>query len=109
MPNTYRQIFLPYALVPLEDGSFLPVNRLYKPLGIASSDFVKYEKHPTRVKINGLTARKARSIGLEVKEEAGSYFYFYSDRNNPERSSSNWNRYQAILSKLMKMTVAPAK
>jgi hypothetical protein len=26
-----------------------------------------------------------------------------------ERSTANWNRYQAILSKLMKMTVSPAK
>lgn len=104
---TYRQVFLPYALVPLSDGSFLPVNRLYKPLGISSSEWVVYETHPTRVKVAGLTARKARAIGLELKEENGSYFYFYGDGTNPERSPANWNRYQAILAKLMKLQVEP--
>ena len=108
MPDNYRKIFLPYAIMALEDGAFLPVNRKYKPLGISSRTMVDYESHPTKVKIKGLTPAKAKKIGLKTNGDGGNY-YLYDDRTNPERSIENWNRYQAILSKLMKMSVSPAK
>ncbi|UPJ47707.1 hypothetical protein IVB30_31305 [Bradyrhizobium sp. 200] len=105
MAYTYLQIFLPYALIALKDGSFLAVNRKYKPLGISSSEMIDYDSHPTKVKIKGLMAAKAAKLGLKVREGA-THFYLYDDGTNPERSAANWNRYQGILAKLMKLTVS---
>ena len=41
MNCTFRQIFLPYALMSLGDRWFLPVNRKYKPIGYPNK-FVDY-------------------------------------------------------------------
>ena len=53
MPS-FRQVFLPYALLRLGDGWFLPVNRQYKPLG------------QSKIKIKGLTDAKAEKLGLQI-------------------------------------------
>lgn len=109
---SYRAIFFPYAIVALKDGTFLPVNRNYKPLGISSRDMVDYESHPTRVKIKGLTASRAERLGLKVSADAdrngAMHYHLYNDATNPENSEANWKRYQIVLSKLMKLKVSPA-
>ena len=85
----FRQIFLPYALMNMHDGWFLPMNREYKPLG-------------PKVRIKGLTAGKAEKIGLK---DGGNYYYLYDDATQPQSSAANWHRYEQILEKLMRMEV----
>jgi hypothetical protein len=87
--QSFRQIFLPYALMNLHDGWFLPVNRNYKPLG-------------PEVRIKGLTAARAEKIGVKVGE---NFYYLYDDATNPQISAANWRRFAAILEKLMKLEV----
>jgi hypothetical protein len=87
--HSFRQIFLPYALMNLGDGWFLPLNRNYKPLG-------------PEVKIRGLNGAKAEKIGLK---DGKNFYYLYDDASNPQASSANWGRYEAILAKLMKLDV----
>jgi hypothetical protein len=101
MPS-FRQLFLPYALMRLSDGWFLPVNRRYKPLGQSGGVFVDYGAHYAKVRIKGLTEARAEHIGLKV---GGNAYYLYDDGTNPQASAANWSRYEAILSKLMKMEV----
>jgi hypothetical protein len=101
---SFRQIYLPYAIVVLKDGSHLVVNRRYKPLGISANDWIDYDTHPTRRKIKGLTDAKAEKVGLKVsKSEGGSdtIYYLYNDGTNPEDSSANKQRYDAIITKLL--------
>jgi hypothetical protein len=88
MPS-FRQVFLPYALMNMHDGCFLPVNRNYKPLG-------------PEVKIKGLTAARAEKIGLK---DGGNFLYLYDDATNPQASAANWRRYEAILERVMKLEV----
>jgi hypothetical protein len=94
MPS-FRQVFLPYALMRLGDGWFLPVNRLYKPLGDDAS-------HQAKVHIKGLTDAKAEKLGLKVSPH---FYYLYDDGTNPQASPANWRRYEAILANLMKLEV----
>jgi hypothetical protein len=89
MPS-FRQAFLPYALMRLGDGWFLPVNRQYKPLG------------QSKVKIKGLTDAKAEKLGLKI---GGHSYYLYDDATNPQASAANWSRYEVILAKVMKLEV----
>ena len=86
----------------LGDGWFLPVNRSYKPLGQFGGLFVDAGAHPAKVRIKGLTAARAERLGLMV---GGNAYYLYDDGTNPQASAANWSRYEAILSKLMKMEV----
>jgi hypothetical protein len=99
--NTFRQIFLPYALMKLRDGWFLPVNRKYKPLGYPDRG-IDYDAATSKVRIKGLTDARAERIGLKVTTFS---YYLYCDHTNPERSAANWRRYQGILMKLMKLMV----
>jgi len=90
-----RQVFLPYAIIPVNDSEFLFVNRKYKPIGVLSGDHVDYETHPSRVKMKGLTPAKAAKAGLHMGDNG--YFYFYSDATIPTDSKANWDRYEKIL------------
>jgi hypothetical protein len=109
---SYRQIFMPYALINLGDRWFLPVNRRYKPLGHPDA-WYDYEKHPSRVRIAKLTAKKAVQIGLlgadsAIPIDTTSHLYLYSDGTNPENSPAMLQRYEAIMAKLMKLDVQQA-
>jgi len=91
MPS-FRQIFLPYALMNLGDGRFLPLNRNYKPLG-------------AEIRIKGLTAARAEKIGLI---DGKNFYYLYDDGTNPQSSTANWRRYEAILERVMKLEIEQA-
>jgi hypothetical protein len=109
--TSFGRIYLPFAIIVLEDGSHMTVNRKYKPLGVASSDHVEYETHPSRAKIKGLTDAGAEKIGMAVHKfpnKPETTYYLYHDETNPERSAALRARYDAILAKLADLeTVAP--
>jgi len=102
--TTFRQIYLPYALMIMSDGCFLPVNREYKPLGQVG-EMIPGVAHRTKVRIKGLTQAKAERIGLKL---GGRFLYLYDDATNPQMSAANWRRYEAILERLMKMEIENA-
>lgn len=110
MPSySFRQIYLPYAIVVLNDGSHLVVNRRYKPLGISASDWIDYDTHPTRRKIKGLTDAKAQKLGLKISRAGGNtdtIYYLYNDGTNPEESAANKKLYDGIVTKLLAMQTA---
>jgi hypothetical protein len=85
----FRQIFLPYAIMNMHDGWFLPMNREYKPLG-------------PEVRIKGLTAARAEKIGLK---DGKNFYYLYDDATQPQSSPANWRRYEAILERVMRLEV----
>lgn len=105
--TTIRQIYMPYVIAVLGNGEFLPLNRFYKPIGVSSETWVKYETYPTRLRIKGLTDAKAKQIGMEVSksgdDSSDTMYYLYEDATNPSESKANWDRYQGILAKLIKL------
>ncbi len=100
MPS-FRQVFLPYALMRLGDGWFLLVNRQYKPLGHFSG-WGNLDAQQAKVRIKGLTDARAERLGLKI---GGHAYYLYDDGSNPQASAANWRRYEAILARLMKLEV----
>jgi hypothetical protein len=100
MSDTFRHIFLPYALMKLGDRWYLPVNRHYKPLGHPGGVFADY--HEAAVLIQGLTPARAKRIGLTSGPQA---YYLYDDSNTPDRSAACWRRYEGIMAKLMRLAV----
>lgn len=79
-------------------------NRRYKPVGIARTDWVKYEDYPVRVKFKGLTKAKARQIDFQGREDLQT-IYLYNDGCVPTDGAANWAAYAARLKVLASLKV----
>lgn len=102
-----RQIFMPYCLERLEDGSYLFLNRRYKPLGVSSEDFVDYELAVGRFKFKrALSAKQIASLSHSGSTEAGR-IYLYDDGCIPTSSDAAWTAYSAKLKRLAGYEVVP--
>ncbi len=93
---------MPYCLERLADGSYLPLNRRYKPIGQATLDFVDYETVKAgRVKITPAKARK-----LEYRPTLDpARIYLYNDGCLPDASAEHWQRYAERLALLAKLSI----
>lgn len=104
MTEDFRRVFLPYCLQKLDDGRYIVLNRLYKPLGVMTSDWIKYEDHPSACKIKGLTAKRASLISHRGLPDLES-IHLYADGSIPTDSKENMNGYSQRLAALAKLTV----
>lgn len=93
-----RHVWLPYALMRLADGTYLPVNRQYKPLGTTGSGWVDYEQiSEGRIRITPALARKLCVRG--VGDMDADRIYLYADASAP-RDAANWAAYASRLEAL---------
>lgn len=98
----FRAIYFPYCLQKQKDGSWVILNREYKPVGFNTSEFITYEEFPVAVKLEGLTPKKANKLAYSGEME-GDRIYLYNDGCVPTRSKKNMDAYLeklAILAKL---------
>ena len=104
----FNLAFLVYCLQRLEDGSYLALNRQYKPLGVFSTEWVEYETHPSRFKFK--RALSASQIAfLSYKGDASpERIYLYAGTCNPTLSDADWRAYSARLQRLASYKVEPA-
>ena len=105
MANTeseLRQLILIYCLDRMPDGSYVALNRRYKPIGFNNGpmEFVKYEDFPVRFKFK--RALSARQIAaLSYKGDTGvERIYLYGDGCIPTSSDAAWSAYSARLQRL---------
>ncbi len=99
-----RQIHLPYVIRRLADRRYIVLNRLYKPLGIASTAWVVYEAHPSAVHLSGLTPAVAKKLSFRGSEDVDE-IYLYNDGCNPSNSREDWISYQARLQLLAELEI----
>ncbi|GGX33146.1 hypothetical protein GCM10007242_45290 [Pigmentiphaga litoralis] len=101
MSDFARRVFFPYCLKRLDDGRFIVLNRLYKPIGEQSRDHVVYETHSTvtEMKITPAIARKLSWSGNGMTEEG--FIMLYRDGD----LASNRGAYLERLSLLMDVAV----
>ena len=52
----FRSVYFPYCIKKQDDGSYIVLNREYKPLGFNSREHFNYEDYPISSKIKGLTS-----------------------------------------------------
>jgi hypothetical protein len=101
MPSRdFRAVFLPYCLKKQSDGSYVVLNRDYKPIGLKTMDHINYEKY--RVKIPGLKARLAAVLSISKSVDVEN-IYLYDDKTSPTQGKKNMTAYLdklEILSKL---------
>lgn len=84
----FRAVCLPYCLKKQEDGTYLVLNREYKPLSFKTryNDFLEQDL-PIYLKIKGLTKKKIEKIisigeGACIQNE-GTDIFLYNDDSNP--------------------------
>lgn len=96
----FRRVFLPYCIERVEGHGHVVLNRLYKPLGMRSTEQVDYAPHA--VKFIGLTPAKAEQLS-HARNSSTDRIHLYADSSAPTRSPEDWDTYQrrlAILSTL---------
>jgi hypothetical protein len=105
MANTeseLRQLILIYCLDRMPDGSYVALNRRYKPVGFNNGpmDFVKYEDFPVRFKFKrALSARQIAALSYKGDTNA-ERIYMYGDGCIPTSSDADWSAYSARLQRL---------
>ena len=62
MNKNIRCIHFPYCILKQENGNYAILNRLYKPLGFISHNWVEYSDYPIEFKFARLTSRTAEKL-----------------------------------------------
>lgn len=96
----FRELFLIHSLQRLADGSYIALNRRYKPLGMAGGDRIDYEAAPGRFKFKrALTARQRALLSFDG-DPGAERIYLYDDSCVPTGSAAAWTAYSARLQRL---------
>ncbi len=96
--NDFRRVCLPYCLQRLSDGTWLPLNRHYKPLGTKPGEWVDYEKADPAARLK-LSATKLKAVDWKGLGE-GEQVFLYNDGCIPEPGTPHWTAYCLKLAKL---------
>lgn len=105
MPNAaieFRWLFLIYCLHRLPDGSYIALNRDYKPLGFGfeRAPWVEYETAPGRFKFKR-ALREDQVIALSYRgDPTPERIYLYNDACVPTSGAVAWREYSARLERL---------
>ena len=97
----FRGLYLPYCLVKQDDGRYIILNRIYKPLGIFSQEWVDYGSYPIRVKIH---KRLINKLSIDGKGDTDR-IYLYNDGTKPVRDKKYMEDYLAKVAILAKLSV----
>lgn len=98
--TTLRQQLLIYCLHRLGDGSYIALNRAYKPLGFPGPGWVDYQAAPGRFKFKRALSA-AQVAELSHSGDAGAErIYLYDDGCVPTDSAEAWAAYSARLQRL---------
>jgi hypothetical protein len=85
LSNEFWHYHLPYKMMNLEHSRtknlYLPVNRNYKPLGIISGDFVKYDDYIDQAIIFSRPLRENELFWNRRSDGSISEYYLYNDGN----------------------------
>lgn len=99
---------MPYCLHKVEDkhGGWIPLNRLYKPLGQPGGDWVDYGNVPPECRLKRLSRETAILLSWngEGKTNEKAVFLYY-DGSSPFRSRSHWDSYSKKLARLTQLMI----
>ena len=99
----FDQIYLPYCLRRLDDGSWVALNRKYKPVGFNTRDWTDYDDYPVSFNFGPRDEKVLRTLSVDDDQIEG-IVYLYSDSCAPDRSPRDASNYFNKLGKLMKMS-----
>ena len=99
----YRIAF-PYCIEKQEDGSYVVLNREYKPIGFLTEERLDYGKYPIGIRFKGLKEETIRKISVDG-DQSDRAIYLYGDGSKPTQNEKNMRDYLERLSVLMSLKV----
>lgn len=88
--------FFPYCLKKQPDGSYLILNRDYKPVGFNTKEHVVYEDFPVSVKFARLLPATAAKLSVHGHADVDTIF-LYDDGSVPTETKAKMSDYLARL------------
>lgn len=74
--NNFISVVLPYCLKRLEDGTYVILNREYKPIGFKTREHIEYEDFPITHKIKGITKKTAEKLSWKGDNNLDTIFLY---------------------------------
>ena len=102
--NDFRSIYLSYCIEQNTDGSWVVLNRQYKPVGFNTSTFIDYSAFPVQTKLKGLGPATLAKLSYSG-EVTGNRVYLYNDGTNPINSDADMKAYLKKIEILAKKEV----
>jgi hypothetical protein len=103
--SDFRTIYLPYCIEHNADGSWLVLNREYKPVGFNTGDQIKYEDFPVTTKFKELDQATLEKLSYSG-EAKGKRVYLYNDGTDPLSGAAEMEAYLKRIEILSKLRVA---
>ncbi|MFA7607243.1 MAG: hypothetical protein WCY08_11735 [Rhodocyclaceae bacterium] len=100
-----RAVYFPYCIEKQSDGSWVLLNRNYKPVGFNTAEWVTYSEFPVSIKLKGLGPATLRKLSCH-DEEPGDRVYLYNDGSVPTRDAKAMAAYLKKLEILLKLESA---
>lgn len=98
--SDFRWVFLIYCLDRQPDGSYVALNRRYKPVGMTLTEFTEYAQHPVGFKFKrALSALQIGKLDCEGRTDP-QRIQLYNDGCIPTDSDANWKAYSERLGRL---------
>lgn len=107
LKDTLRHTHFPYCLDRQPDGSYVMLNRNYKPVGLMVDGFVNYADHPVSVRLQGLTPAIAAKIDARGRDSLDR-IYLYNDGCTPDMGKQHAEAYLMRLALVMNLRIADA-
>lgn len=98
----FSSIYFPYCIEKQSDGTWVVLNRQYKPVGFNTSDYIKYEEFPVSAKLQGIGPAIAKKLAYDG-EVSGDRIYLYNDGCTPTHSRADMDAYLKKLELLAKL------
>lgn len=108
MQHELRHTHFIYCLQKQPNGSYVFLNRNYKPIGFIDSGFVDYGQYPIGVHLAGLTPAKAAEISYAADTSTANIF-LYNDGCTPTSSADNMQAYLQRLAVLAALKIDQSK
>ncbi|SDF22999.1 hypothetical protein [Phytopseudomonas seleniipraecipitans] len=105
LKDELRHTHFLYCIDRQADGSYVLLNRNYKPLGFMTGEYVQYGEHPVGVKLKELGPRDAAKISYRG-DESLERIYLYNDGCIPTDGAANMKAYLDRLGKVMKLGIS---
>ncbi|MCD4820754.1 MAG: hypothetical protein K8R11_01465 [Methanococcoides sp.] len=100
-----RAVYFPYCIEKQEDGSWVLLNRNYKPVGFNTGDFIRYEEYPVSMKLKGIGPATLKKLS-DKNEDIEDRVYLYNDSCVPTSSAQAMSSYLKKLEVLLKLQSA---
>lgn len=104
--ESLRRAFFPYCLDRQGNGTYVLLNRRYKPVGITLTSWVRYDDFPVAVRLRGMRPSVAAKLSVHGDPDVNR-IYLYDDATNPEGSAANTRAYMERLAYLMELKGEP--